>query len=186
MRPMTRRARRKVPPRALLLVLLLLALHWSSTYAQSVGGASSAASSAAAAGQGAASKAAQDQIYGPPNRYPQTTLKCYSTFQKPDGKSICPEARAKFCVKEVSNLRQDLCGHTQYFGDEYKDSVCVLRKCSTECKDEVISFQYGDLSFTRQRTCCTSDYCNAGSGSAAGGVVTLVCVLALSLLLLLR
>lgn len=181
MRPMTRR---KVS--ASLLLPLVLVLQWSSTHlAQSVGSASSAASSAAAAGQGAASKAAQDQIYGPPNRYPQTTLKCFSTYQKPDGKSICPEARAKFCVKEVSNLRQDLCGHTQYFGDEYKNSICVLRKCATECKDEMYSFQYGALTFTRQRSCCTSDYCNAGSRTA-GGVVALVCMLALSLALLLR
>lgn len=46
-------------------------------------------------------------------------LQCYSYKTKPDRVVICPEARNAFCVKEVSNLNQDLCGQTQYFGDLY-------------------------------------------------------------------
>ena len=167
-------------------MMILLACFFAPTSGQSIGGVTGGqASSAAGAGQDAAKKAAADQIYGPPNTYPQTTLKCYSTLQKPDGRSICPEARAKFCVKEISTLRQDICGHTQYFGDQYVNSVCVLKKCSAECVDEVISFKYADLPFTRQRTCCATDYCNSGS-SIKGGVVALLCALGVSLLLLLR
>jgi len=117
--------------------------------------------------------------------YPMTTLRCYSTYTKPDGQLICPEARSKFCVKEVSTLRQDLCGHTQYFGDTYVLNTCVLRKCAAECVNENIAFTYGGVPYSRVRTCCSTDYCNAAPRSAAAGssLLSIVCIAVLSLLL---
>jgi len=120
--------------------------------------------------------------------YPTTTLKCYSTFLKGATDQLtCPEARSNFCVKEVSTLRQDLCGHTQYFGDQYILNVCVTRKCAAECKDESWQFDYGDLTYTRSRTCCKTNYCNSGFSLKRGtSAFTLACVAALSALLLLN
>ena len=113
--------------------------------------------------------------------YPMSTLRCYSTYTKPDGQLICPEARSKFCVKEVSTLRQDLCGHTQYFGDTYILNSCILRKCASECSDGSVQFDYGGVTYTRVRTCCNTDYCNTGTRSAASSsLLTLMCIALLS------
>lgn len=125
--------------------------------------------------------------YPQQSAYPLTTLRCYSTFTKPDGQLICPEARSKYCVKEISNLRQDLCGHTQYFGDTYMNNLCILRKCSDECKDEIYKFTYGTLEYTRTRTCCSTDYCNGSSKTkSSSNLLTIVCTLLLSTVLLLN
>ena len=114
--------------------------------------------------------------------YPLTTLRCYSTFTKPDSQLICPEARAKYCVKEVSTLRQDLCGHTQYFGDTYILNICVTRKCAAECEDKSYQFEYGGVEYTRVRSCCTTDYCNTATRAKKGSVLlSAICIACLSL-----
>lgn len=95
--------------------------------------------------------------------YPMTTLSCYSSYTKPDGQLICPEARSKFCVKELSTLKQDLCGESQYFGDQYIDNLCVLKKCSAECEEGQYPFTYGGLEYVRVRYCCQDNYCNSAS-----------------------
>lgn len=95
--------------------------------------------------------------------YPMTTLSCYSSYTKPDGELICPEARSKYCVKELSTLKQDLCGESQYFGDQYLDNLCVLRKCAATCEEGQYPFEYGGLEYVRVRYCCMSNYCNSTS-----------------------
>ena len=95
--------------------------------------------------------------------YPSTTLSCYSSYTKPDGQLICPEARSKYCVKELSTLKQDLCGESQYFGDQYIDNLCVLKKCSAECVPGQYPFTYGGLEYVRVRYCCQANYCNSAS-----------------------
>lgn len=97
--------------------------------------------------------------------YPSTTLSCYSSYTMPDGQLICPEARSKFCVKELSTLKQDLCGESQYFGDQYIDNLCVLKKCSAECVPGQYPFTYGGLEYVRVRYCCQDNYCNSASKS---------------------
>ena len=104
-------------------------------------------------------------------RYPSTTLSCYSSFTKPDGMLICPESRSKYCVKELSTLKQDLCGQSQYFGDQYLDNLCVLRKCASECKEGQYSFQYGGLTYVRMRYCCQENYCNSSSKAFASATL---------------
>jgi hypothetical protein len=106
--------------------------------------------------------------------YPSTTLSCYSSYTKPDGQLICPEARSKFCVKELSTLKQDLCGESQYFGDQYIDNLCVLKKCSAECEEGQYQFTYGGLQYVRVRYCCNSNYCNSASRSSAGATTVVV------------
>ena len=95
--------------------------------------------------------------------YPMTTLSCYSSYTKPDGELICPEARSKYCVKELSTLKQDLCGESQYFGDQYLENLCVLRKCAATCQEGQYPFTYGGLEYVRVRYCCMSNYCNSAN-----------------------
>jgi hypothetical protein len=105
--------------------------------------------------------------------YPMTTLSCYSSYTKPDGMLICPEARSKFCVKELSTLKQDLCGESQFFGDQYLDNLCVLRKCSAECEEGQYPFEYGGLEYVRQRYCCQENYCNSSQRISSTLVISL-------------
>lgn len=107
--------------------------------------------------------------------YPMTTLSCYSSYTKPDGQLICPEARSKFCVKELSTLKQDLCGESQYFGDQYLENLCVLKKCSAECEEGQYPFTYGGLEYVRVRYCCQENYCNSANRNYSG-VALLVAV----------
>ena len=113
-------------------------------------------------------------------RYPSTTLSCYSSYTKPDGMLICPESRSKYCVKELSTLKQDLCGQSQYFGDQYLENLCVLRKCASECEEGQYSFQYGGLTYVRQRYCCEENYCNSSSRNFASATVLTVLAVILS------
>jgi hypothetical protein len=99
--------------------------------------------------------------------YPSTTLSCYSSYTKPDRMLICPESRSKFCVKELSTLKEDLCGQSQYFGDEYLQNLCVLKKCSAECVEGQYPFTYGGLLYVRIRYCCQEDYCNSSLRNVA-------------------
>jgi len=117
--------------------------------------------------------------------YPSTTLSCYSSYTKPDGMLICPEARSKFCVKELSTLKQDLCGQSQYFGDQYLENLCVLRKCAAECTEGQYPFSYGGLVYVRVRYCCQENYCNSSPRSIASATLLVsASVLVLSVLLM--
>lgn len=138
--------------------------------------------------------ALQNQVVSQPNpqtlaNWPSKTLSCYSSLTKPDMKLICPAQRSSFCIKEESTLRQDLCGHTQYFGDMFVNSLCVYRKCGDTCTPGVTSFTYAGLTYTRTRYCCTTSYCNAAIGSRAMALgalwltISLVVVLSGTLLL---
>jgi hypothetical protein len=113
-------------------------------------------------------------------KYPSTTLSCYSSYTKPDGMLICPESRSKFCVKELSTLKQDLCGQSQYFGDQYLDNLCVLRKCAAKCEEGQYSFTYGGLTYVRNRFCCQENYCNSAGKNIASATtlgVTLLIII---------
>jgi len=117
--------------------------------------------------------------------YPSTTLSCFSSYTKPDGMLICPEARSKFCVKELSTLKQDLCGQSQYFGDEYLENLCVLRKCAAECTEGQYPFSYGGLVYVRVRYCCQENYCNSSHRSIASTMLLVSSsILVLSVLLM--
>lgn len=117
--------------------------------------------------------------------YPSTTLSCYSSYTKPDGMLICPESRSKFCVKELSTLKQDLCGQSQYFGDQYLENLCVLRKCAAECKEGQYPFSYGGLVYVRLRYCCQENYCNSSPKAIASATVLVSSsILVLSVLLM--
>jgi hypothetical protein len=70
--------------------------------------------------------------------------------------------RNKFCVKQVSNLNQNLCGHTQYFGDRFVGSTCEFKKCSATCHPGTEEFEYDGTTYTRTTYCCKGDYCNSG------------------------
>lgn len=100
--------------------------------------------------------------------WPYDTLRCYSSMTKPDMKLICPEARSSYCVKEISDLKQDLCGKTQYFGDIYDKSLCFYKKCAATCVPGITNFRYAGRTFVRQRFCCNTDYCNSGFALSKG------------------
>ena len=95
--------------------------------------------------------------------YPSTSLKCYSSKTKPDKSLICPLNRNSYCVKEVADLKQDLCGKTQYFDDEFIDSLCLNYKCADICTPGIKAFYYNGIEQTRTTYCCTTDYCNSSS-----------------------
>ena len=98
---------------------------------------------------------------------------------------ICPAARSSFCVKEVTTLKPDLCGHTKYFGDMYVDSVCVLRKCAAECAEGLTFFEFQKEQYTRSTFCCDTNFCNAGGRSTAisfGLSVALILILIMLLI----
>jgi hypothetical protein len=62
----------------------------------------------------------------------------------------------------VVGLQQDLCGKTQFFGDLYIDSRCILKMCAAECIPGESTFEYGGNKYARTTYCCKDkDYCNA-------------------------
>jgi hypothetical protein len=98
--------------------------------------------------------------------YPQTTLQCMASLTKPDKKLICPEQRNNYCLKEVTDLKSDLCGKTQYFGDYWDEKLglCYFKKCSESCNEGDSTFLFGGKSYTRTQYCCNDkNYCNSGS-----------------------
>eukprot|EP01035_Chromulina_nebulosa_P025045 gene25045-32651_t len=82
-------------------------------------------------------------------KYPQQSLKCYSSLTKPDKQLICPASRANFCVKQVSSLTSDICGGTQYFGDEYVNGQCQYKKCNATCTPGSFSFTFQGQTYSR-------------------------------------
>lgn len=112
--------------------------------------------------------------------YPTTTIKCFSSMTEPDNRLICPAARAEYCVKEVSSLTENLCGKTQYFGDVYKSALCEFKKCSDECVEETISFEFEGNSYSRSTYCCSTDYCNSATSSGKLSVTVTVLIVLLS------
>ena len=77
--------------------------------------------------------------------------------------------RDVFCVKEVSSLKQDLCGKTQYFGDTYVGEECQFKKCSDQCVEGEYQFQYAGFTYTRIRHCCNdANYCNSAQSDSKG------------------
>jgi hypothetical protein len=116
--------------------------------------------------------------------YPAGALHCYSSLTAPDGKLICPQGRDVFCVKEVSSLKQDLCGLTPYFGDQYIGQECVFKKCSDLCVDGEYTFDYGGATYTRKRTCCNNDnYCNSANKGARSSYFLLSLLLLITYIL---
>ena len=96
--------------------------------------------------------------------YPANSLKCMSSLTRPDNRLICPRGRNVYCVKEVSSLKQDLCGKTQYFGDTYVNEECQFKKCADKCTEGEYQFEFGGNNYTRRRFCCNDNhYCNTGS-----------------------
>ncbi len=71
--------------------------------------------------------------------------------------------RSKYCVKEVTSLTQNLCGATQYYGDLYINKQCQFKKCSDECVEGTTTFTYQGQLYTRDRYCCTTNYCNTAT-----------------------
>lgn len=71
------------------------------------------------------------------------------------------ENRNGYCIKEVSSLTADICGKTQYFGDDYTNSQCEFRKCGDTCTAGTLTFEFEGESYTRTRYCCKNDYCNS-------------------------
>lgn len=97
-------------------------------------------------------------------QYPSSSLQCFSTLTVPDMKLICPMDRNMYCVKETSDLRQNLCGFTKYFGDIFVDSICQYKKCAAECTEGPVPFEYEGAVYTRNIYCCNDkDYCNSSS-----------------------
>ena len=116
--------------------------------------------------------------------YPFNKLKCYSSLTRPDTLLICPQGRNSFCVKEVTSLKQDLCGKTQYFGDTYANEECAYKKCAHKCVEEQIEFQYGGQSYTRKRFCCNDkNYCNSSIKSIYPTFICYLLFIVLSLYL---
>ena len=79
-------------------------------------------------------------------------------------------------MKEVVGLQQDLCGKTQFFGDLYVNSKCILKMCAAECTPGTYTFEYGGSKYARTTFCCKDqDYCNsAPSAFSAGGLQSFV------------
>lgn len=86
-------------------------------------------------------------------------------------------------MKEVSSLTADICGKTQYFGDDYTNSQCEFRKCADTCKAETFIFQFEGQSFSRTRYCCKNDYCNSATATKASYVLLVGVMGALGLFL---
>lgn len=101
--------------------------------------------------------------------YPEGALRCFSSLTRPDNLLICPQGRDVFCVKEVSSLKQDLCGKTQYFGDTYVGEECQFKKCSDQCVEGEYQFEYAGFTYTRIRHCCNdANYCNSAPSDSKG------------------
>ncbi len=96
--------------------------------------------------------------------YPMRTLQCWSSLTKPEMNLICPDSRNNWCVKQTSDLKQDLCGKTQYFGDQWDmaNGLCYYKKCGYACKEGATTFYYGGQKYTRNEYCCKDkNYCNS-------------------------
>ncbi|CAM9745272.1 unnamed protein product, partial [Phaeothamnion confervicola] len=54
------------------------------------------------------------------------------------------------------------CGRTKYFGDAWNSETkrCEYRKCADTCSNSDWTMEWEGNSYTRERHCCTSDYCN--------------------------
>ena len=105
--------------------------------------------------------------------YPAGALRCKSSLTRPDNQLICPQGRNVYCVKEVSSLKQDLCGKTQYFGDTYHDEECVYKKCAAQCVEGEYQFNFGGNNYTRRRFCCNDAHlCNDAPRSSEIGFGT--------------
>lgn len=116
--------------------------------------------------------------------YPRGTRQCMSTSTKPDGKLICPESRRKFCVKEIANVPEEICGKTQYYGDVYEQALCVYRKCAAECVEGSKPFVYAGIEYRRDSYCCEADFCNAGTSRAYSNALLVAAGAALIALIL--
>mmetsp|Transcript_11711 Transcript_11711/g.17745 ORF Transcript_11711/g.17745 Transcript_11711/m.17745 type:complete len:138 (-) Transcript_11711:151-564(-) len=96
--------------------------------------------------------------------YPEGSLRCYHTTARPDRQVICPQSRNSYCMKEVTNLPQSLCGKTQYFGDRFKFGECTYKKCINECVEGEYQFEFEGQKYNRKRFCCNNEnLCNGGS-----------------------
>ena len=98
--------------------------------------------------------------------YPSTTIQCWSSLTKPTQNLICPDARNNWCVKQTSDLKKDLCGKTQYFGDQWDaaNGLCYYKKCGYACKPGATTFTYGGQSYTRNEYCCKNEnFCNSST-----------------------
>ena len=110
--------------------------------------------------------------------YPQNALKCYSSLTRPDNQLICPQGRDVYCVKEVSSLKKDLCGKTQYFGDTMVGELCEFKKCSDKCVEGQYEFIFGGTVYTRNRFCCNdANYCNSSFKNSKFAYSLLILVL---------
>jgi hypothetical protein len=77
---------------------------------------------------------------------------------------------------ELTSLKKDLCGKTQFFGDQYLDGQCVYKKCNATCTEGIREFEFGGNVYTRETYCCNdADYCNSAPGGM-GGKRTIVVV----------
>jgi hypothetical protein len=115
--------------------------------------------------------------------YPSSTLQCFSDLTKPDYELICPPARHQWCVKEVSNVDQTLCGSTQYFGDRFVDGDCRFKYCAAECEEGTFTFIYDGETYTRTRYCCEQNMCNSAPKSLQLSIVISMLTVLVSLYL---
>ena len=109
--------------------------------------------------------------------YPTTTIQCWSSLTKPTQNLICPDARNNWCVKQTSDLKKDLCGKTQYFGDQWDaaNGLCYYKKCGFACKPGATTFYYGGQSYTRNEYCCKNEnLCNSSTRSVSNSLYIVV------------
>ena len=88
-------------------------------------------------------------------------------------------------MKQTSDLKQDLCGKTQYFGDQWDaaNGICYFKKCSEWCVDGSTSFEFGGQTYTRNEFCCKDkDYCNSSHQYNRGNFY--LCLLCCTLIIL--
>ena len=57
-------------------------------------------------------------------------------------------------------MDENLCGYTQYFGDQYINGECQFRKCADTCIDGSYKFSFEGKEYERTVYCCNTDYCN--------------------------
>ena len=135
-------------------------------------------------GSGTTAVAAESSKFLPADvmKYPSESIQCMSSLTKPDQRLICPAARAYWCVKEVSDLTQDICGATVYYGDEYVSGKCEFKKCAAECEQQTISFIHEGRPYTRSTYCCKDqDYCNSAPSSTKISWIVSLCSLLIGL-----
>jgi hypothetical protein len=120
--------------------------------------------------------------------YPQNSIRCYHTLARPDRQLICPQSRSfyffsrnnrvdrnSYCMKEVSNLPESLCGLTQYFGDYYNQGQCIYKKCIDECVEGQYEFYFEGQKYNRKRYCCNNDDLCNGNDDPLHGVLLSDC-----------